>query len=163
MSDRSIVQEIARLQRLSVGELRAEWVRLYGQETRSRNRVYLWRRLAWRLQELAYGGLSDAAKQRLAELASSPGTYTRTRLPREASAALASIPVVTRRHRPTTLSAGTILTRKYQGHDIVVRVLDGGFEWDGRTFGSLSEVARAVTGSHWNGKLFFKLTSRKRG
>ena len=163
MTDPSIVTQIAAFQRMSVGELRQEWRRLYNQETRSRNRVYLWRRLAWRVQELAYGGLSDAAKARLAELAPLCATYTRGRLPKEASAALASIPAVTRRQRPTTLSAGTVLTRRYQGRDVLVRVLDGGFEWDGRTFGSLSEVARAVTGSRWNGRLFFGLSSRKRG
>src|SRR6266571_223239 len=65
----SVTAQIAALQRMSVGQLRVKWRELYGgEETRSFNRVYLWRRLAWRVQELAYGGLSERAKARITEL-----------------------------------------------------------------------------------------------
>src|SRR5881409_441961 len=64
----SIPAQIVKLQRMKVSELREKWRELYGEETRSFNRVFLWRRLAWRVQELAYGGLSERAKARIAEL-----------------------------------------------------------------------------------------------
>src|SRR5574341_1874886 len=64
----SVAAQIEALRRMTVGQLRLKWRELYGEETRSCNRVYLWRRLAWRVQELAYGGLSDRAKARIAEL-----------------------------------------------------------------------------------------------
>ena len=57
---------------------------------------------------------------------------------------------------------GTVLTRRYHGHEIRVVTLDDGFEWEGRHFRSLSAVASAVTGAKWNGLLFFGLTQRKR-
>src|SRR5712691_10742348 len=64
----SVTNQIDALRRMTVGELKVRWRELYGEDTRSCNRVYLWRRLAWRVQELAYGGLSERAKARLAEL-----------------------------------------------------------------------------------------------
>src|SRR6266436_6074633 len=64
----SVTDEILALRRMTVGELKVRWRELYGEDSRSCNRVYLWRRLAWRVQELAYGGLSERAKARLAEL-----------------------------------------------------------------------------------------------
>jgi len=64
----TVTAQIQDLQRMTVGELRVKWRELYGEDTRSCNRAFLWRRLAWRVQELAYGGLSERAKGRLAEL-----------------------------------------------------------------------------------------------
>ncbi len=55
-----------------------------------------------------------------------------------------------------------MLTRQYHGREIRVLTLDDGFEWNGQHFGSLSAVARAITGAKWNGRLFFNLTTRKR-
>jgi hypothetical protein len=155
----SIPQQIARLQAMSVGELRVEWERLYGEPTRSRNRVYLWRRLAWRLQELALGGLNDAAKARVAELGQEG--FRRAQIPRGFTP-VASKPTGPR-HDPRLPCAGSTIVRKYKGQDVRVAVLADGFEWDGRRFDSLSEVAFAVTGSRWNGWLFFGLAKRKRG
>ena len=155
----SIPQQIARFQAMTVGELRVEWDRYYGEPTRSRNRVYLWKRLAWRIQELEFGGLSDAAKARLAELA--PDSFVRAQLPR-GFVPITAKPAAPRRD-PRLPSPGSTLVRKYKGSDVRVLVLDDGFEWDGRRFDSLSEVAFAVTGSKWNGWLFFGLTKRTRG
>jgi hypothetical protein len=155
----SIPQEIARLQAMTVSELQVEWKRLYGCASRSRNKDFLWRRLAWRVQELAFGGLTDAAKRRLAELGDEP--FVRAQVPRGFTPA-ASTPSGPRRdHRLP--SPGSTLVRRYRGDDVRVLVLDDAFEWDGRRFDSLSEVAFAVTGSRWNGWLFFGLAKRKRG
>src|SRR5712691_1239037 len=63
-----VIAQIDALRRMTVADLKVKWRELYGEDTRSCNRVYLWRRLAWRVQELAYGGLSERAKAHLAEL-----------------------------------------------------------------------------------------------
>lgn len=157
--------EISRLRQLTVGELRGEWMRLYGEPTSSRNRDYLWRRLAWRTQELAHGGLSDRAKARIAELAPAGferAVTPRTPLPVEAPPADAPPP------HPKTVrdlrlpSPGTVITRTWRGCELRLLVLDDGFELDGVRYGSLSEAARAATGAHWSGRLFWGLVERKR-
>ena len=75
----NILQEIRRIQTLSVSELRALWSRLYDGETcRSRNRAFLVKRMCWRVQELRHGGLSDRAKSRLEELSDTDFTRART-------------------------------------------------------------------------------------
>ena len=160
----SIPQQIACFKAMTVGELRVEWERLYGEPTRSRNRDFLWRRLAWRIQEVALGGLPDAASARILELA--PTTFVRSQVPpgftpdaREGTAP----PGPDTRRDPRLPSPGSTLVRRYKDTDVRVLVLDDGFEWDGRHFDTLSEVAFAVTGSKWNGWLFFGLTVRKRG
>jgi Protein of unknown function (DUF2924) len=148
-----------------VGELRLKWRELYGEDTRSGNRDYLWRRLAWRLQELAYGGLSERAKARIAEL--SQGDDLRMLPPRGwqpltepgqgPRSAGTSGPV----KDPRLPRPGTVLSRRYHGQEIRVTVLDKGFEWNGNCYRSLSALAREVTGQKWNGLLFFGLTKRR--
>ena len=161
----SVLSQIRRIQRLSVNELQAEWTRLHdGEPCRSRNRTYLVKHLCWRLQELRLGGLSDRARDRLRDLA--PDHFLRACPPRdfppptETAAGKVSEPRLVR--DPRLPSVGTVLTRQYHGREIRVLTLEDGFEWDGRRFGSLSEVARVVTGQHWNGRLFFGLTQRSR-
>jgi hypothetical protein len=159
----SIVGQIQALRQMTVGQLRERWIELYGEPTGSRNRTYLWRRLAWRVQELQLGGLSDASKARMLELA--PATFTRSQLPpgfRPESMVVPTSPGAISRRDPRLPAAGSTLLRRYKGQDVRVAVLDDGFEWGGRRFDSLSEVAFAVTGSKWNGWLFFGLTGRKR-
>jgi len=156
----SVIRRIHALRQMTVGELRIEWQKLYGEPTRSRNRDYLWKRLAWRVQELAHGGLSDRAKQRIEELA--PDSFVRARTPNVAVPATDPAPVRRPQRDPRLPSPGTLLTRQYHGNEIRVLVLDNGYEWEGQHYRSLSAVARAVTGQRWNGLLFFGLTERKR-
>ncbi len=162
--DTNIVREINRLRQMTVAELRDEWFRLYGEPTRSRNRTYLWRRLAWRVQEIAYGGLDEAAKTKIDELAADG--FARARTPGASLSTIDGAPDAERRSEPRRdrrlPTPGTVLTRSYHGGEIRVVVRDDGFEWDGQMYGSLSAVARAITGSKWNGRLFFGLTKRKR-
>ena len=164
----SPITEIQALRGMTVAELRARWTELYGAEPRSRNRDYLWRRLAWKVQEQAHGGLSEAARARLAELASEVSLGDlRVRPPKgfdpDALADATARPMSARPVRdPRLPRPGAVLVRPYRGRDLRVLVLEDGFEWDGRRFGSLSETARAITGQHWNGRLFFGLTQRSR-
>lgn len=152
--------EIAALQRMTPAELREKHLAVFGEPSRSGNKAFLFKRLTWRIQALAEGGLSDRARQRAAELARDADI--RITAPRQ--------PVVTpgANQRVTTAAIGsrnalpipgTVLTRSYRGRLIQVTVLPKGFEWEGEVYRSLSAVAKAVTGSHWNGRLFFGLDS----
>jgi len=162
----SVISQIAALQKMTVGQLREKWKELYGgEETRSFNRTYLWRRLAWRVQELAYGGLSERAKARIAEI--NHDDDLRFLPPRTWSPPANTAPAPTSRQdehavRDSRLpSPGSVITRQYKGQEIRVTVTDAGFEWQGRPYRSLSAVARNVCGQRWNGFLFFGLTRRK--
>ena len=158
MSDANVRAHIAQLREMSVGELRDEWRKLYGEEPRGRHKIWLYKRLAWRIQELEYGGLSERAKKRLAELM--PTAELALRVPKgfmEGVELPASRQVRDRRIPPP----GTVLLRTYKNQKIAVTVLEDGFEWEGRTYGSLSAVAKEVTGSHWNGLRFFALDRKK--
>ncbi len=162
----SMTSQILGLRRMTVRELQAKWVELYGEDTRSCNRQYLWRRLAWRIQELAYGGLSERAKARIAEL--NRGDDLRFLPPRTWNPPTTVAPGSTsgqgaRPVRDPRLPVpGCVLTRKYRGQEVQVAVTETGFEWEGMPFNSLSAVAKAVTVQKWNGWLFFGLTRRKR-
>ena len=147
---------IRALDRRTVGELRAEYEHLFGEPSRSCNRRHLIRRIAWRIQAEADGGLSDRARIRAEELADEHGL----RLSAPRTAGDPAEPQKPSRHR--RLAPGTVLVRSYKGRAIEVTVTENGFLHDGKTFRSLSAVARAVTGSRWSGHVFFRLTQRKR-
>ncbi len=158
-----MLSEIQRLRAMTVAQLQLRWRELYGEECRSRNREFLFRRLAWRTQELAHGGLSAAADARIAELA--PDAYVRARTPAAANVApVAAVETAPPRpaRDPRLPVPGTVIVRDYRGRQLRLTVLDDGYELDGIRYGSLSEAARAATGSHWNGKLFWGVTQRKR-
>jgi len=158
MTDISIPGQIAKLQTMSVGELRVEYERVFGEEARSRNKTWLWRRIAWRIQELEFGGLSERAKQRLEELMPDAELALRTPPGRHHAGVRATSGAVRDRRIPRP---GTVLLRAYKGQRLVVEVTKNGFEYNGRPFRSLSAVAREITGTHWNGLLFFGLTGKK--
>ena len=159
MTKESILAQIARLQEMSVAELRDEWKRLYdGEEPRVSNRVWLWRRLAWRIQELEYGGLSDAALERLEELMPTAELALRNPPGKKPPPPAPIEPVRDKRIPPP----GTVLLRRYKGESVAVTVVESGFEWEGRQYRSLSALAEEITGSHCNGFVFFRL-DRTRG
>ena len=160
-----LAAEIKALREMTVSELRDRYREVFGEESRSNHKDWLWKRVAWRIQELAEGGLSERAVQRAKELANEADV--RVRPPRDAfsdseaeGADVAQTSRATvRRVRDRRLPIpGTVLTRKYNGQQIAVRVLARGFEYDSQRYRSLSAIAREVTGSHWNGYLFFGLT-----
>ncbi len=128
---------------MSVTQLKEKWREVLGEEPRSNNRGYLWRKLARKIQEMEFGGLSEEA-----ELASDGKERNRP--------AIRTKPPQSIRDRRLPMP-GTIITRKYKGETIQVQVLEKGFEYQGRLYRSLSAVAQEVTGSHWNGFLFFGL------
>jgi hypothetical protein len=153
----NIVNEVATLQRLGIAQLRQRFAEVFGEATHASNRTWLIKRIAWRMQALAEGDLSERARRRAIELARDadlrlnppPSKATTTAPPPEA---VRVPPPVDQRLPPP----GTILARPYKGQLVQVQVLTDGFAYAGRVYPSLSAVAKAVTGSHTNGFLFFR-------
>jgi hypothetical protein len=157
-------QTVAALGRMTLGQLREKYLELFGEPTRSGNRDFLFKRLAWRVQSLAEGTLSERARRRAEELARDADI--RTTLPRPPKrtdeAKTVALPASRTTPHDRLPIAGTVLTRKYRGRQVEAKVLPRGFEYEGQVYRSLSAVAKAVTGSHWNGLLFFGLTTASR-
>lgn len=154
-----VTLELKRLMNLSVPQLQAEFERTSGEAARSNNRVYLTKRILWRLQAAAAGGLSERARQRAAQIADE--TKLRARPPAAIHAEFEQavpLPSSPTRGLPP---AGSVITRKYKGRRLEVKVLETGFELDGTVYGSAGALAKAVTGSNWNGPLFLGLTKRR--
>ena len=139
-----VLAQLAALPTLATADLKQLWRRLYERDPPPYTRTYLISRLTYRVQELAHGGLSDETRARLDALAAGEDR-------RAAKAAR-------HKRRAEAPLAGTRLVRGWQGVEHQVTCLgDGGFEWQGRKYQSLSAVARAITGTQWNGWLFFGL------
>ncbi len=157
----NIATRIQKLRKMSVSELRDKHVELFGIETRSRHKDQLFKRLAWRIQELKYGGLSDRAKVRAEQIAND--LDARFLPPRKRKGTenspheILPMSVLTTGAYP---APGTILSREYHGEIHQVTVLDRGFEYQGKVYRSLSGIATAITGTQWNGYLFFGLKKR---
>jgi hypothetical protein len=133
----SIAARVAALPKTPTPELRNMWRELYGKEPPGFSRSYLVSRLAYRIQELAHGGLKPATRARLDALADALD-------PKSARQRVVERPVV-----------GTQLIREWRGVEHKITVLAEGFEWERRSYRSLSAVARAITGTRWNGLTFF--------
>ena len=141
-----IPARLAALKSTPTKELKNQWRELFETEPPAFNRRYLESRLAYRIQELAYGGLKPETVRRLEMLGEQldGGNITLRRIRADLK------PI-----------AGTRLVREWQGIEQTVTVLAEGYEWQGRPYRSLSSVARAITGTHWNGWIFFGLKSRR--
>ncbi len=150
--------EIGRMRQMALGDLRTRFVELFGEPPRSRHKEHLLRRIAWRLQALAEGDLSQRARRRAAELASDADL--RLGPPREKSKATVSIAARTTARDERLPMPGTILVRQYHGQTLEVKVFQEGFEYDGRIYKSLTAVAKRITARHWNGYHFFGLVKR---
>lgn len=134
----SILREIEKLNRTSTADLRERWNALMGTEPKQLGRNYLIRRLAYRIQELAFGGMSREARELL-------------------SAKPKKKP---KRGRSSKLTPGTRLVREWHGQRFEVVVLEKGYSYDGKEYRSLSAVAQAITGSYWSGNRFFGVTPK---
>lgn len=160
MSD-TLTARIEALHGMTPAALREVYREVFGEASRSNNRAWLVRRIAWRMQAQAEGGLSERAKARAAELARDEDL--RLRPPTDRGPGLgSSLRTVTGKVVARTDSrvpvAGSVLVRPYRGVDQRVVVLSEGFEYEGKVYRSLSAVAQAITGGHWNGYGFFGLT-----
>jgi hypothetical protein len=160
-----VVAAIEQLRSLNVIALREKYQNLFGDQSRSSNKQYLFRRIAWRLQANAEGGLSERACHRAVQIADEADLRTRAPkgfLSAQVSASATSNTDPSQPQRDARLPAsGSLLTRRLNDRQIVVKVLAEGFEFESRHYRSLSAIAREVTGTRWNGLLFFGLTERR--
>ncbi len=142
----SVLAQLAALPEKSAAELRQLWRDLYDREAPPYNKPFLVKRLAYRIQELAYGGLSARAEAKLAERIEEEDLRAKGKRPARKG------------DRPI---AGTRLIREWQGVEHTATVLDDGFEYQGRRYQSLSAIARAITGTRWSGPLFWGLRNHR--
>jgi hypothetical protein len=136
----NIVARIAALKATPTPDLRTQWLDLFETEPPRQNRRFLESRLAYRIQELEFGGLKSTIVERLEALGE------------ELDGGNAEVRKRRTDDRPI---AGTRLIREYQGVEHCTTVLIDGFEYQGRPYKSLSAIARAITGTRWNGWVFF--------
>jgi hypothetical protein len=156
----NVAKEVATLRAMNVGELRVRYAEVFGEPARTGHKVWLIKRIAWRLQALAEGDLSERARRRAAELANDADL--RLYPPRSAQVVSSNQASTRNAQRPDHRlpPAGRTLSRFYKGRMLHVRILPKGFEFDGVVYRSLSAVAKAITGSHTNGYLFFRLLGK---
>ena len=143
----TVLAQLAALKTSPTPALKQKWRDLFDTEAPPYNRRFLESRLAYRIQELTYGGLKPATLERLEALGEQ----------------LDGGNIVLRRTRADDRPiAGTRLIREWQGVEQTVTVLNDGYEWQGRPYRSLSAIARAITGTRWNGWVFFGLKNTTR-
>ena len=142
-----ILARLTALKTTPTPRLKEQWRQLFDSEPPAFNRRYLESRLAYRIQELAYGGLKPETVRRLEKLGE------------ELDGGRVNIRKRPANDRPVS---GTRLIRDYQGVEHCVTVRDNDFEYQGRPYKSLSAIARAITSTQWNGLAFFGLKSGRR-
>lgn len=142
----TVLAQLAALKTAPIGVLKQKWRDLFETEPPPYNRRFLEHRVAYRIQELTYGGLKPATLKRLRDLAEELDGGDPKRRCRPAKG------------RPVS---GTRLIREYQGVEHCVTVRDKDYEYQGRPFKSLSAIARAITGTRWNGLIFFGLKNQR--
>ena len=141
-----VLGRLATLKTTATPDLKQQWRELFAVEPPPYNRRFLESRLAYRIQELTYGGLKPETIQRLEALGEQLDGGN---------------PVLRRIRGDDKPIAGTRLIREYQGVEHSVTVLHDGYEYQGRPYQSISSIARAITGTRWNGWLFFGLKNRR--
>ena len=166
-TDASVDAQLDALTTMTVTQLRRRYAEVFGEETKSGNKQWLYRRVAWRIQAIAYGGLSERARQRAAELANdadirvqAPRAIVLQRPTNASSRVLTMTGKVVASSDTRLPPPGSVLRRTWKGVEHEVMVMASGFEYNGATYRSLSAVATAITGSHWNGFGFFGLIGK---
>jgi len=145
--DVQVLMSLTGLKAMTVMELKGEWENLFDKPAPNNSHAYLQQRLAYRIQELAYGGLAKPVRAMLDALADE----VEGKKVRKSAISDPRNPVI-----------GTRLVREWNGVEHVITVLKDGFDWQGRRYKSLSAIARDITGTRWNGYRFFGLREAKR-
>ena len=153
-------QNIMDLRDLTTAQLQRKYQELFGQASHSNHKDYLLRRVAWRLQALAEGGLSERARQYARAIATDADL--RLCAPKKSqSQPMIRVANASRQLDPRVPPPGTQLIKRYKEETLTVTVLEEGYRYGERVYKSLSAIARQVTGTQWNGLVFFGLCSRR--
>src|SRR5579864_9421233 len=152
-------QQIDQLRHLTTAQLQLHYRELFGQASHSNHKDYLFRRIAWRVQALAEGGLSERARQCAQQIAIDADL--RLCAPKRLAGTPSAVRVASasRQRDPRVPNPGTVLIKRYKDETLTVTVLEDGYQYGERVYKSLSAIARQVTGTQWNGYLFFGLRS----
>ena len=146
----TVLRQLTELQDMPHAALKERWRGLYGTEPPAYKRVHMIRRLAYRIQELAYGGLPDDTKAELERIAEEDERHRQLARAQR------------RKSKTTHALPGTRLVREWNGQRYEVTAVEGGFEYAGRKYRSLSAIAKVITGAHWSGPQFFGLRTPKK-
>lgn len=155
-----IEKEVALMRRKTVNELRVQYGEVFGEATNNRNKIWLIKRIAWRMQANIEGDLSERARKRAMEIANDADIrMSAPRTPKlQPNAAQRTETFATGIQPSRNLLPGTMLQRVYKGQNVFVTVLENGFSYQGKSYKSLTAAVKAITGKHWNGFGFFGLT-----
>ena len=159
----NIGKEVSAMKRMTVAELRERYAKVFGEACRSNHKQWIVKRIAWRLQANEEGDLSERARKRATELANDADLRMKAPPPKKQPAAPRGRKVqatISRSHDSRIPMPGTLLTREYKGETVQVTVLPTGFDYEGEVYPSLSAAAKAITGSHTSGFLFFRLNGK---
>jgi hypothetical protein len=157
----TVAEQLVALEKMTVGELAGRYREVFGVPTRTRNKNYLRKKVAWRVQEIAEGGLSPRALAQIEELAPlAPVRWRTTQPDAEAAVTAVATPKLYPDRDPRLPPPGSVIVRAHKGIEHRVTVLDNGFEYKGAHHETLSQLARVITGTPWNGFLFFGLKRR---
>lgn len=153
-SRQGALRQVAELPTLTMLELKERWRLLYGSEPLPYNKLYLVKRLAYRIQELALGGMTAATEQQLDDILADSGYNT------------LGVHTGTKQQKQFVFkqfAVGTVLRTEWHGEPYEVIVVRNGFEYGGRVYRHLSPIAQLITGSHMSGNAFFGVKSAKKG
>ncbi len=154
-------QHIDELRHLTTTQLQLKYRELFGQPSHSNHKDYLFRRVAWRLQAVAEGGLSERAREHAREIATDADLrLCAPKRPIETQPAV-RIANASRQLDPRVPPPGTQLIKRYKDETLTITVLEDGYQYGERVYKSLSAIARQVTGTQWNGYVFFGLRLRQ--
>ncbi len=147
----SVIKQVTQLHLLDLEQLHERWRALFGSEPQSSNKQFLIKRLAYRIQEIAFGGLTQTVKTKM-NIVLEKNAFDEYGRPSSKKQVFS----------PDKPIAGTQFIREWKGVEHHVTVLRDGFEYQGRRYKSLSAIARSITGTQWNGPLFFGLRSKRK-
>ena len=149
--------QIMGLKEKTLDELKAKYEELFpGQKAPSNNKVFLWRKIAYRIQELEHGDSSTENQSKIQELIQQYDPINNKTLRPDAATENQLRKQNLNRDRRLPIP-GTVIIKEYKGIKLEVKVLESGFEYNNKTYKSLSAIAKEVTGAHWNGYAFFNL------
>ena len=151
------LSQIMALRENSLGELKTKYEELFpGQKAPSNNKIFMWRKIAYRLQELESDGISAEAQSKIQQLIQQYDPINNKALRPDSMPE--NKPKKSNLSRDKRLPIpGTVITKEYKGIKLQIKILESGFEYNSKIYKSLTAVAKEVTGAHWNGYLFFNL------
>lgn len=153
----NLLTEVMSLKDASLEELKKKYSELFeGKLAPSNNKTYLWKKIAYGLQELEYGGLSTEAQGKIQKLIQKYDPINNKAMRPEGAPQDQPRKLNLSRDKRLPIP-GTVIIKEYKGIKLEIKTLESGFEYHNKVYKSLTAIAKEVTGAHWNGYLFFNL------